>query len=153
MVWCWNVPFAPVRWFKISWRLAKRQIRQREGLPVPGGGKHQTAGGFLSEEGMDTSAFISMGAVLCFGEHWVSQAGVKEGVQTAQLVMFTQPQCFPQEEDVPGTAAGQRGANYSCCTHLEPWQWCFNLLKWTSSYGKNLPVKWLIPLVIRSPFN
>lgn len=78
-------------------------MRQTEGLPVLGGGKPQTARGFLREEGMDTSAFISVGAVweLCFvlGQHWVSQAGVKEGIQTEESGMFTQPGCFPQGED------------------------------------------------------
>lgn len=136
MVWWWNVPFAPVRSFRISWRLAKRPIRQTQGLPGLAGGQHQTAGGFLREEGMDTS-FLSLGAVweLCFVLGSTESARQELRRECKHKSQGCSPSASLKGKILFGPAAAERGANNSCCSHLEPWQWCFNLLKWTSSYG------------------
>lgn len=131
--------FPPVRSLKISWSLANRQTRQTVGLPVSGGGKHQTRGGFLRGEGMNTSAFISLCAVceLCFVLGSTESATQELRRECKQKGEGCSPSLSISLKGkmLSGTTAEEREANNSCCTHLEAWQWCFNLLKWTSSYG------------------
>lgn len=92
--------FPPVRSFKISWSLANkansraacfrwRQAPNERGISKRGRHGH-VCFHFL---------VCCLWAVFCFGEHWVSHAGVKEGVQTEGWGMFTQPEYFPQGED------------------------------------------------------
>lgn len=76
-------------------------------------------------------------------------------MQTAELGMFTQPQCFPQGEDASRHCSrGERSKQLvlyppgTVTVMFESFE--VNKFLWL---GKNSPVKWLILLVIRSPFN